>query len=104
MRAAREEGIKVQAAISPTLPHNTERFVELLSASADRVIVDTFLGDGTNGRRTARRPLPRRFADLGYGNWRDDSAAEALHTSLVKCMGAENVGWSQAGFNSLAIS
>jgi hypothetical protein len=104
MRAAREEGIKVQAAISPTLPHDTDRFVELLSASADRVIVDTFLGDGTNGRRTARRPLPRQFAELGYGNWRDDSAAEALHTRLVKCMGAENVGWSQAGFNALAIS
>ena len=102
MQAARRQGIKVQAAISPTLPHDTERFAGLLSESADRVIVDTFSGDGAQGKRTAHRPLPRRFAELGYGNWRDQSAAEALYLSLVERLGPENVGWSQDGFNALA--
>ena len=104
MQVARSKGIRVQAAVSPTLPHNTGRFAALLSESADRVIVDTFSGDGANGKRTAHRPLPRRFAELGYGNWRDQSAAEALYLRLVERLGPENVGWSQEGFNALAAS
>jgi hypothetical protein len=102
MQEARSKGIKVQAAISPTLPHNIERFVGLLRNTADRVIVDTFLGDGAHGKRTAHRPLPGRFAELGYGSWRDQSAAEALYLRLVDRMGRESVGWSEEGFNALA--
>jgi hypothetical protein len=102
MQAARSKGIKVQAAISPTLPHDTERFADLLSESADRVIVDTFFGDGAHGKRTAHRPLPGRFAELGYGNWRDQSAAEVLYSRLVERLGPGNVGWSEEGFNALA--
>lgn len=104
MREARRHGIRVQAAVSPTLPHNAARFADLLSEAADRVIVDTFSGDGASGKRTARRPLPARFAELGFGNWRDQSAAEALYSKCVSRFGSENVGWSQEGFNALAIS
>jgi DNA repair photolyase len=102
MRLARERGIRVQAAVSPTLPHNHDRFGELLAANADRVVVDTFFGDGSGGKRTGRRPLPRRFAELGFEDWRDTSAAERLHRTLVRRMGPARVGWSQDGFNDLA--
>jgi DNA repair photolyase len=102
MRQAREQGIRVQAAVSPALPHEHDAFVELLCESADRIVVDTFFGDGSGGKRTARRPLPARYEELGYGEWRDVSAAERLHQTLVKRMGAEHVGWSQDGFNELA--
>jgi DNA repair photolyase len=104
MRLARERGIHVQAAVSPTLPHDHDRFAELLQESADRVIVDTFFGDGSNGKRTKRRPLPARFSDLGFGDWRDVAAAERLHQTLVERMGREHVGWSQEGFNDLAVA
>lgn len=104
MRRARDRGIKVQAAVSPTLPHDRERFARLLSEAADRVIVDTFFGDGAGGSRTRRRPLPRRFAALGLGDWRDIGAAQALHERLGEVMGAERVGWSQDGFNDLALA
>ena len=30
----------------------------------------------------ASRPLPARFAELGYGDWRDERAARALHEEL----------------------
>lgn len=104
MRLARSLGVKVQAAISPTLPHDVEKFVELLDAAADRVIVDTFYGDGSNGKRTARRPLPGRFDELGFGSWRDQTGAQEGYSKCIDRLGAENVGWSQAGFNALAVS
>jgi DNA repair photolyase len=103
MQRARSMGIRVQAAVSPTLPYHLNRFTDLLAESADRVIVDTFFGDGTNGRRTSHRPLPRRFTELGYGDWRDSAAARALFEELSLKMGAERVGWSQDGFNRLAL-
>jgi DNA repair photolyase len=102
MRKARAAGIKVQAAVSPTLPNDPVHFADLLFDSADRVIVDTFFGDGSNGKRTSRRPLPRRFTELGYGDWRDTEAAQALFGEVTSRMGEDQVGWSQEGFNQLA--
>ncbi len=104
MREARARGIKVQAAVSPTLPHDPGRFADLLCEAADRVIVDTFFGDGSDGKRTHRRPLPRRFETLGYGDWRDISAAKLLYSELNRRMGRENVDWSPEGFNALAVA
>jgi DNA repair photolyase len=102
MRRAHASGVKVQAAVSPTLPHSTEQFAALLESAADRVIVDTFFGDGADGRRTGHRPLPKRFAELGWGDWRDVTAAEQLFAVLRDRLGPERVGWSQQGFNDLA--
>ena len=102
MRLAREMGIPVQAAVSPVLPHDSTRFAGLLAGAADRVVVDTFFGDGAGGRRTGRRPLPARFSELGFGDWRDVSAARALYVRLRERMPAGSVGWSQDGFNALA--
>jgi len=102
MRRAREGGVRVQSAASPALPHDRERFVRLIAEHADRAVVDTFAGDGAGGKRTARRPLPARYAELGHGDWQDESAARALHDGLVAEMGADRVGWAQEGFNELA--
>jgi DNA repair photolyase len=102
MRAARARGVRVQAAVSPTLPHNLARFTMALEASADRVVVDTFAGDGAHGARTRRRPLPRRYGELGWGDWTNEDAARRLFERLRERMGADRVGWSQDGFNQLA--
>lgn len=104
MQRARESGIRVQAAVSPTLPHRAARFVDRLAEVADRVVVDTFFGDGAAGKRTSRRPLPALFRKLGYGDWRDSSAAERLYALLGERLGAERVGWSRQGFNALALA
>lgn len=104
MRLARAQGIRVQAAVSPTLPHDHDRFAALLEECADRVIVDTFFGDGSGGKRTSRRPLPGRFAELRFGDWRDASSAQRLHDTLLGRTGAKRVGWSQDGFNDLAVT
>ena len=102
MRNARSRGVKVQAAVSPTLPHNADRFADLLFDAADRVVIDTFAGDGADGRRTQRRPLPQCFTELGWGDWRDTSAAERLAELLRARLGTEHVGWGKTGFNAIA--
>jgi DNA repair photolyase len=102
MRRARARGIKVQAAVSPMLPSRVGRFAEVLADSADRVVVDTFFGDGASGRRTSHRPLPRQYEELGFGDWRDISQAEELRSILLKRLGRKCVGWSLEGFNALA--
>lgn len=102
MRSARRHGIRVQAAISPVLPHNLERFADLLAESADRVVVDTFVaGDGSCGDRTARRPVAGRYIELGWGDWRDETEALRLYETLRHRLGPRRVVWSSAGFNDL---
>jgi DNA repair photolyase len=102
MCVARAHGIKVQAAVSPVLPHAPERFAELLAVASGRVVVDTFIaGDGVHGRRTSRRPLPVRYKELGWGNWRDEGAARHLYQMLSEQLGPERVVWSSNGFNDL---
>ncbi len=104
MQLTRERRIKVQAAVSPMLPANVDRFASLLTENADRVIVDTFFGDGSNGNRTSRRPLPVRFRELGFWDWRDVTAARNLNAILRGRLGPDRVGWSREGFNALAVS
>ncbi len=94
----------MQAAVSPMLPANVDRFAATLADCADFIVVDTFFGDGANGRRTASRPLPKRFKELGFGDWRDMSSAQCLHGILQERLGPERVGWSRDGFNALAVS
>ena len=102
MRAARSRGIRVQAAVSPVLPHQPEIFADLLAQAADRVVVDTLFGDGADGKRSARRPVASRFSELGWGDWRDVEPARQLHSLLSDRMGPERVGWAKEGFNELA--
>ena len=103
MRHAREAGVHVQATVSPAFPHDAERFVDRLAEVADRVIVDTLCGDGAGGKRSARRPIVPRLAAIGVEDWRDETEARALHARLRERLGDGRVGWSQEGFNALAV-
>lgn len=103
MRKARDLGIFVQAAVSPTLPHSADRFADLLAGAADRVIVDTVFGDGAEGKRTRKSALPARMAELGYPQWDDLLGPRQLYAVLQERLGAEHVTWAQTGFNALAV-
>ncbi|GIK42150.1 MAG: hypothetical protein BroJett011_59830 [Chloroflexota bacterium] len=102
---AKAAGLKVQVAISPLLPlTQPDYFADWLTAVADRVIVDTFVsGDGSQGRRTASTRIPVLWRKLGYGDWQDETTAQALYQLLLTRLGPERVGWSAAGFNSLPV-
>ena len=103
IEAANRAGIQTQVTISPYLAiRRPEAFSDWLNQYAQFVIVDTFTsGDGGHGQRTARSPLPRRFAAAGLGNWRDEMAADDFYRLLIDKLGAGRVGWSEAGFNAL---
>lgn len=102
MRAAREAGIQVQAAVSPCLPFShVERFGTLLLECADRVVVDTFSsGDGQQGKRTAATEIPALYRQMGWGAWQSEEQAQHLYSWLAERIG-ERAGWSQAGFTAL---
>ncbi len=87
------QGVRVQIAVAPCLPH-TEGFAQrLLDTGAQRIVIDTFsAGDGRNGARTANLP----FAKAAGYDWRDDSAARGLYEALRERHAG--VGWSAAGF------
>lgn len=99
---ARAAGIQMQIAVSPCMPYSDPvAFGDRLRSLAQRVVVDTWTsGDGRAGRRTAASDLPARYAALGFGDWRNEADAHALHDYLQPFLG-ENLGWSQAGFTAL---
>ncbi len=102
MRALLAAGVRVQAAVSPLLPHDPERFADLLDGACTRVVVDTFVsGDGAGGRRTERTGIPEIYRALGYGSWDDEAPARALHERLRSGLGPDRVVWSEDGFNAV---
>lgn len=103
LRAARAAGVRVQVTVSPALPHNRDRFLDRLVEVADRVVVDTLCGDGSSGKRSARRPIVPRLASMGVKDWRDEADARVLYERLRERLGDDRVGWSQEGFNFLAV-
>jgi DNA repair photolyase len=97
LRAAREAAVRTQAAVSPLLPCDPERFARALDPVADRVVVDDFfLGDGAGGTRS--RVALDRLRAAGYGAWTEPGySVEALEV-FRRVLGAERVGVSAEGF------
>lgn len=102
LERAQAAGLQAQITVSPCLPYSSvEEFGSLLMAHGQRVVVDTFTsGDGQAGRRTAATQIPTLYDAFDYGNWRAETAAEALYQWLLTKMG-DRIGWSQAGFTAL---
>ncbi len=100
LRRARALGLETQAAISPVLPCDPERFADLVAGVADRVYLDSlWIGDGARGARSAALGMPRRLRAIGRGNWVSRDAHLPLYRALVARMGAARVHAAEgAGF------
>ncbi|HEV8716265.1 MAG TPA: radical SAM protein [Candidatus Binatia bacterium] len=104
VRAATARGIFTQITVSPALPHDPERFAELIADSCHRVIIDDFVnGDGAQGARSRRRGVPETLARHGYLDWFGPETTRSLHSALVRRMGENRVGYSRVGFNHTEI-
>ncbi len=102
LRRARALGIETQAAISPVLPCDPERFADLVAEVADRVYLDSlWIGDGARGARSAALGMPRRLRAIGRGDWVSRDAHLPLYHALVTRMGARRV---HASFQAVATS
>lgn len=101
-RRLRAAGIFTQLAIAPMMPNHPQRFAELAAASADRVIIDTYVdGDGSGGRRSRALGIPELYRHLGYDGWFEKGAETALINAMQTRLGTERVLLSRAGFNTL---
>jgi DNA repair photolyase len=97
LRYLRSEGIRTQAALSPLLPCDPERFARAVDAVADRVVVDDFfLGDGAGGRRSVR--ALERLRAQGFPEWARPGYSRHTVEVFERILGAERVGVSAAGF------
>ena len=102
MQALLEDGLRVQAALSPILPHHPEALAQAIEPRCTRALVDTFVsGDGSGGKRTERNCISALYESLGYGDWRNEEAARGLYGVLRERLGADRVVWSCDGFNSV---
>jgi DNA repair photolyase len=98
----RAAGIFVQIAIAPMMPNHPGRFAAMASASADRVIVDTYLdGDGSGGKRSRALGIPGLYRRLGYEGWFEKGAERELIDAMKVRLGADRVLFSRDGFNTL---
>jgi DNA repair photolyase len=101
LRALRQAGVRVQAAISPLLPGDVRALARALSPLAQRVVVDDFFrGDGAGGTRS--RAALRKLEAAGYAAWTRPGYAQDAVDILRRELGAERVVESHAGFADLA--
>jgi DNA repair photolyase len=100
LRALRDAGVRVQAALSPLLPGDVGQLARALAPIVERVVVDDFFrGDGAGGSRS--RGALKLLAAAGYESWtRPGYEREAVATLRAEL--GERVVESRAGFSDLA--
>lgn len=94
LKEVHDAGIPTQASVSPVLPF-TPDFPKLLEGIVDRVWIDTLLiGDGSNGRRSARLGMPKLFAEHGLSDWYSEDIHERVKKYFGKYFPDEMIGVS----------
>lgn len=80
LQEVRDAGIFTQVSISPVLPF-TPDFPERLKPIADRIWIDTLcIGDGADGKRSARLGMPQWFEQHGFSKWYRQDLHVAVET------------------------
>jgi DNA repair photolyase len=100
----RAAGVRSVGVVSPLLPlGDPYRFARELETACEYVILDHYLlGDGSPGAfRTNRTDLPRILQAGGWERWKTLDAFEDVVSIFRQAFGAERVGISRSGFNTL---
>ena len=97
MSNMRKSGLDVQATIAPVLPYS-EQFADRLFEAADRVGIDTFAGDGMNGKRSESLGMRGRFRQNGWEAWYGEQVLERVRSDLLQRFPPDRVKWGQASF------
>jgi DNA repair photolyase len=99
-RRLREAGLFVQLAIAPMLPNRPERFARLAAEAADRVVVDTYAGDGAGGQRSQKLGMEELYRrKLGIGGALNAGAETPLIAAMRARLGPHRVLIGKDGFN-----
>jgi DNA repair photolyase len=94
----REQGIPVQAAVSPLLPCS-DAFAARLAQEAPRIVIDDFFrGDGSAGKRSNQLGMRERYRDLGLEKLYEPQTADRFAAELCSLMPHGAVFFGQEGF------
>lgn len=98
LQKLRQHGIPTQIAIAPILPC-TDQFARVIKPYTERVTIDDyFMGDGSNGKRTASLNIEKNYQLLNANNWYQRDAYRYVVQLMEKEFGKENVNISIDGF------
>lgn len=93
-----DAGIKVQAAVSPILPHS-QQFASKLVGKVQRVCLDDyFVGDGQGGKRTAQLGIKELCIQHGWQEWYEPHKIKEVEQSFLKYFTRNQVLLHHAGF------
>lgn len=98
IRELRNNGIPLQAAVSPLLPCS-EHFAAKLAEAVERVVVDDFFrGDGSKGKRSAQLGMREHYRQLGVEHLYEEETADHFVGELGKLIKPGAVYFGQEGF------
>jgi DNA repair photolyase len=101
-RRLREAGIFVQLAVAPMMPNNPQRFASLVADVVDRVIVDTYAGDGAHGERSRKLGIEDIYRNkLGCEGALRVGAEAPLLAAMRARLGVRRVLVGKDGFNQV---
>ncbi|WP_342551332.1 radical SAM protein [Paenibacillus sp. FSL R7-0652] len=98
LKALRDAGIQAQAAIAPVLP-SSDQFAAALRPLVKRVCIDdSFMGDGSEGKRTRRLGIEQLYEEIGLEQWYHPDAYKQVLQQMKMHFAAHELFVSQAGF------
>lgn len=93
-----ENGIPTQAAAAPVLPYSQD-FPFALSEITNRVCLDDlFMGDGANGKRSAKLGMEELHEKAGAKEWYERSHIQDVVKDFEKVFPSENIKINKEGF------
>ncbi|WP_155592332.1 SPL family radical SAM protein [Lysinibacillus cavernae] len=91
-------GIPSQVAIAPVLPSG-EFFPHKLKQFVNRICIDDyFMGDGSEGKRTKKIGIEKKYIEMGLEEWYNPQAYQQVYRRFLDVFSKDQIYVSQAGF------
>ncbi|MBP3953279.1 SPL family radical SAM protein [Bacillus suaedae] len=97
IRQLQEHNLPTQVAIAPILPFS-EDYPRILSTVVDRVVVDDFTGDGSQGKRTERLKIKELYPEENIDMWYGPTTLATVIGKMKAVFEDDQVFISQDGF------
>jgi DNA repair photolyase len=93
----KEANLPVQVAVAPVLPFSNE-FPKILSNLVDRIVVDDYTGDGSQGKRSGRLNVRELYKTEELDTWYGKNTYQVALEKLKQSLPSDQILISQEGF------